>query len=198
MKTKYSGECALIAGTETSLSAPASTKFHATYPFKGITVGVAGSFDNPTALNYAFQGAGFALETDTVKYALHLHSQVRQYIFFSITFSAIITQFSFQADANTAIACQANWSAGSADAGFGFAAKRKLASGADFHVKTNLAGAVDLAHVSVSYQTMAPYFDPKNFQNISNGVKMTLSTNFSSINFSKAAPTFGMGLEFNL
>jgi len=161
LKTKYSGECALIAGTETSLSAPASTKFHATYPFKGITVGVAGSFDNPTALNYAFQGAGFALETDTVKYALHLHSQ---------------------ADANTAIACQANWSAGSADAGFGFAAKRKLASGADFHVKTNLAGAVDLAHVS----------------NISNGVKMTLSTNFNSINFSKAAPTFGMGLEFNL
>lgn len=161
IKTKYSGDCGLIAGTETAVSAPAATKFHATYPVKGITVGVAGSFDNPTALSYAFQGAGFALETDTVKYALHLHSQ---------------------ADANTAIACQANWAAGSADAGFGFAAKRKLASGADLHVKTNLAGVVDVAHVS----------------SISNGVKLTMSTNFNSVNFSGAAPTFGMGLEFNL
>lgn len=161
IKAKYSGDCGLIAGTETSLAAPADTKFHATYPVRGISVGIAGSLANPTALSYAFQSGGWALETDTVKYALHLHNQ---------------------ADANTAIACQATWAAGSTDSSFGFATKRKLASGADLHIKTNLAGSVDVAHVS----------------NCCDGVKLTLSSNFNAVNFSKAAPTFGMGLEFNL
>ena len=39
---------------------------------------------------------------------------------------------------------------GAADASFGFAAKRTLASGADAHFKTTGGGACELAHVSVS------------------------------------------------
>ena len=39
---------------------------------------------------------------------------------------------------------------GSDNANFGFAAKKTLANGADFHIKSDLTGQVELAHVSVS------------------------------------------------
>ena len=61
-----------------------------------------------------------------------------------------MTHWKIKVDNTTAIACQANWTAGSAGSSFGFAAKRRLATGADVHIKTNMAGNVDVAHVSVS------------------------------------------------
>ena len=61
-----------------------------------------------------------------------------------------MTHWNIKVDNTTAIACQANWTAGSAGSSFGFAAKRRLNTGADVHVKTNMAGNVDVAHVSVS------------------------------------------------
>ena len=39
---------------------------------------------------------------------------------------------------------------GSDNANFGFAAKKTLANGADFHIKSDLTGQLELAHVSVS------------------------------------------------
>merc|ERR1711970_641138 len=162
MEMKYVGaDCGLIAGTETCGNNPANTSFHATYPFKNCTVGLAGNIQNPTALNYAIAKDGVSLETDLQKFALNIYNKV---------------------DNTTAIACQANWTAGSAGSSFGFAAKRRLTTGADVHIKTNMAGNVDVAHVS----------------NISNGVKLTMSTSFNSQKFTESAPTFGMGLEFNL
>jgi len=162
IKMKYVGaDCGLIAGTETCGNNPSNTSFHATYPFKNATFGVSGNLQNPAALNYAIAKDGVSLETDLQKFALNIYNKV---------------------DNTTAIACQANWTAGSAGSSFGFAAKRRLATGADVHVKTNMAGNVDVAHVS----------------NISDGVKLTMSTNFNSQKFTESAPTFGMGLEFNL
>jgi len=161
LKMKYVGDCGLIAGTETSCSDPSSTSFHAAYPFQGATFGLSGNVNNPTALNYAIAKDGVSLETDLAKFALNIYNKV---------------------DNSTAIACQANWTAGSTGSSFGFAAKRKLTTGADVHIKTNLTGTVDLAHVS----------------NISDGVKLTMSTNFNSQKFTESAPSFGMGLEFNL
>lgn len=61
-----------------------------------------------------------------------------------------MTHCKIKVDNTTAIACQANWTAGSAGSSFGFAAKRRLTTGADVHIKTNMAGNVDIAHVSVS------------------------------------------------
>merc|ERR1712190_382646 len=148
IKMKYVGvDCGLVAGTETCGNNPSNTSFHATYPFKNCTFGVSGNLQNPAALNYAVAKDGVSLETDLQKFALNIYNKV---------------------DNTTAIACQANWTAGSA--------------GADVHVKTNMAGNVDIAHVS----------------NISQGVKLTMSTNFNSQKFTESAPTFGMGLEFNL
>jgi hypothetical protein len=161
IKMKYVGDCGLIAGTETCGNDPAKTSFHATYPFKACTFGVAGSITNPAALNYAITKDGISLETDLQKFALNIYNKV---------------------DNTTAIACQANWTAGSAGSSFGFAAKRRLTTGADVHIKTNMTGNVDVAHVS----------------NISEGVKLTMSTNFNSQKFTESAPTFGMGLEFTL
>merc|ERR1712136_42663 len=160
-KNSFNVDCGLIAGTETCGNNPSNTSFHATYPFKNATFGVSGNLQNPAALNYAIAKDGVSLETDLQKFALNIYNKV---------------------DNKTAIACQANWTAGSAGSSFGFAAKRRLTTGADVHVKTNMAGAVDLAHVS----------------NISQGVKLTMSSSFNAQKFTESAPTFGMGLEFNL
>jgi len=84
-------------------------------------------------------------------------------------------------DATTALACQTSWTSGSADSNFALAMKQKLASGADLSIKADVSGSVDVAHVS----------------NLSDGVKMTLGTNFNALNFGSAAPTFGAGFEFS-
>ena len=62
----------------------------------------------------------------------------------------ILHKIYIQVDSNIALACKANWTCGAADSSFGFAAKRTLESGADIHVKTDLTGTLDIAHVSVS------------------------------------------------
>merc|ERR1739838_396221 len=54
-KAKLASDCGLIAGLEATPAGPSSIKYHATYPFKNMTFGVAGGLANPTALNYAIQ-----------------------------------------------------------------------------------------------------------------------------------------------
>jgi len=126
-----------------------------------MTFGVAGNLANPTALNYAVQSEGVSLETDLSAFNLNIYNKV---------------------DGATAVACQAGWKMGAADASFGFAAKRTLASGADAHFKTTGGGACELAHVST----------------ISAGVKLTMSTGFNALKLDSEVPKFGMGLEFSL
>merc|ERR1711887_69954 len=57
--------------TDTAVETGAtSNKYHATYPFKNMTFGVAGNLANPTALNYAVQSEGVSLETDLTNFSL--------------------------------------------------------------------------------------------------------------------------------
>jgi len=161
LKAKLNSDCGLITGFEATPAGAASIKYHATYPFKNMTFGVAGNLANPTALNYAVQSEGVSLETDLSAFNLNIYNKV---------------------DGATAVACQAGWKMGAADASFGFAAKRTLASGADAHFKTTGGGACELAHVST----------------ISAGVKLTMSTGFNALKLDSEVPKFGMGLEFSL
>jgi len=160
-KAKVTSDCGLIAGLEATPAGPSSIKYHATYPFKGMTFGVSGGLANPAALNYAVQSEGVSIETDLSNFSLNSFQKV---------------------DGATAVALQAGWKLGSADASFAFAAKRTLVSGADAHFKTAGNGACEIAHVST----------------ISPGVKLTMSTGFNALNLSSEAPKWGMGLEFSL
>lgn len=126
-KAKLNSDCGLIAGLEATPAGPSSIKYHATYPFKNMTFGVAGGLANPTALNYAVQSEGVSLETDLTNFNLNVFNKV---------------------DGNTSVAVQAGWKMGASDATFGFAAKRTLACGADTHFKTTGNGACEVAHVS--------------------------------------------------
>jgi len=126
-KAKLNSDCGLIAGMEATPAGASSIKYHATYPFKNMTFGVAGNLANPTALNYAVQSEGVSLETDLTNFNLNVFNKV---------------------DGATAVAVQAGWKLGSADTSFGFAAKRSLASGADAHFKSDANGACQVAHVS--------------------------------------------------
>merc|ERR1719383_868116 len=118
-----------------------------------MTFGVSGGLANPAALNYAVQSDGVSIETDLSNFSLNSFQKV---------------------DGATAVALQAGWKLGSADASFAF--------GADAHFKTAGNGACEIAHVST----------------ISPGVKLTMSTGFNALNLSSEAPKWGMGLEFSL
>merc|ERR1712021_173831 len=78
------------------------------------------------------------------------------------------------------------WMMGSDHSNFAVAAKKTLANGADFHIKSDLSGITDIAHVS----------------NISvgefNSVKCTLGAQVNLLAWGKSAPVFGAGFEFSL
>jgi len=148
----------VIAGVECDCAGK-SPKFHATKSFGGFAAGVAGSLTSANELSYALVlPTGFVLETDLQKWALHGH-------------------FAYP---TTSFGISAGWSSNSAETAFAVAAKRRLASGADFHVKSDLSGNVNLAHVS----------------SISEGVKLTMSASVSALNFETPAK-FGAGFEFS-
>merc|ERR1711868_145195 len=67
-KAKVTSDCGLIAGLEATPAGPSSIKYHATYPFKGMTFGVSGGLANPAALNYALQ-AGWKLGSADASFA---------------------------------------------------------------------------------------------------------------------------------
>ena len=69
-------DCGLIAGLEATPAGPSSFKYHATYPFKNLTFGVAGNLANPTAINYAVQSGGVSLETDLTNFNLNVFNKV--------------------------------------------------------------------------------------------------------------------------
>ena len=75
-KAKLASDCGLIAGLEATPAGPSSIKYHATYPFKNMTFGVAGGLANPTALNYAIQSEGVSLETDLTNFSLNVFNKV--------------------------------------------------------------------------------------------------------------------------
>merc|ERR1712227_114116 len=83
------------------------------------------------------------------------------------------------------VGLQWGWIMGSDNANFGFAAKKTLANGADFHIKSDLTGQVELAHVS---KISVGEFD---------GVKCTLGAQVDALNWGKSTPVFGAGFEFN-
>merc|ERR1712176_932632 len=93
-KAKLNSDCGLIAGLEATPAGPSSIKYHATYPFKNMTFGVAGGLANPTALNYAVQSEGVSLETDLTNFNLNVFNKV---------------------DGNTSVAVQAGWKMGASD-----------------------------------------------------------------------------------
>jgi len=149
----------VIAGVESDCQGK-NPKFHATKEFAacGYALGVSGGLSG-SDLNYALVlPTGFVLETDLKKWALH----------------------GYKAYSGTSFGISAGWTANSAETAFAVAAKRRLASGADFHVKSDLSGKVDLAHVS----------------SISEGVKLTMSASLSALNF-EAPAKFGAGFEFS-
>jgi len=162
LKAKVASDCGLICGVETTVANLADLKYHATYPFNNIVFGVAGKTSKLAEPSFAIQTAGgVSLLTDMKKYTLYMHNAVGK---------------------DLAVACSAEWAVGSADAAFGLAAKRTMANGANVHLKTDLTGKVDIAHVS----------------SISEGVKLTMSTSFNAQALGAEAPTWGAGLEFAL
>ena len=61
----------------------------------------------------------------------------------------IITRF-FQSGDSHAFALKYGWMMGSDHSNFAVAAKKTIGTGADLHIKSDLTGITDIAHVSVS------------------------------------------------
>jgi hypothetical protein len=159
VKAAYSG-AGLIAGVETNVCKPQELKFHATKELGQYLFGVSGSVAEISKLNYVLRlPCGAVVETDLKKYDLHFFNKPC---------------------CSTAVAINAGWTANASEPKLGVAVKKALASGADLHVKSDLSGAVDIAHVS----------------NVS-GIKLTLSAATNALNFQGSSPTFGAGLEFS-
>ena len=64
--------------------------------------------------------------------------------------SYFIKNHYFQASDNHAFGLQYSWRMGSDHGNMGFAAKKSLDNGSTFHIKSDVGGQIDLAHVSVS------------------------------------------------
>lgn len=165
VKVDYAcGQYGVTAGLKASVDDIGSAEFHATTGLKGQVVGVKGALNNPTALKFVYSPCSdFTVNTDLTKYDISYH----------------------MSGASHSVGVQYGWVMGSNHSNFGFAAKKSLASGANLHVKTDLTGAVHLAHVS---NISVGEFD---------GVKCTLGAQVDALNFGKTAPVFGAGFEFN-
>merc|ERR1712188_111371 len=165
VKVDYAcGQYGVTAGLKASVDDIGAAKFHATTGLKGQVVGIKGALNNPTALKFVYSPcSNFTVNTDLTKYDISYH----------------------MSGASHSVGVQYGWVMGSNHSNFGFAAKKSLASGADLHVKTDLTGAVHLAHVS---KISVGEFD---------GVKCTLGAQVDALNWGKSAPVFGAGFEFN-
>merc|ERR1712137_477897 len=136
----------------------------ADYNANGITAGVKAALNNPTALSLVYAPSScLTVNTDMTKYDISYH---------------------LKGDSHQ-VGLQWGWIMGSDNANFGFAAKKTLANGADFHIKSDLTGQVELAHVS---KISVGEFD---------GVKCTLGAQVDALNWGKSTPVFGAGFEFN-
>lgn len=140
------------------------TKFHAVAGLKGHTVGLKGALSNPGALEFVYSpNNNIFLHTDLNKYDLSLH----------------MTGSAHQ------VGLKYGWLMGSQHSNFSFAAKKTLANGANVHVKSDLSGVTEVAHVS---NVKLGEFD---------AFKCTLGAQFDVLKWG-AAPTFGAGFEFTL
>jgi len=154
----------ITAGVKASVDNVAAASFHITTAVKNQVVGVKGALNNPTALSLVYAPSScLTVNTDMTKYDISYH---------------------LKGDSHQ-VGLQWGWIMGSDNANFGFAAKKTLANGADFHIKSDLTGQVELAHVS---KISVGEFD---------GVKCTLGAQVDALNWGKSTPVFGAGFEFN-
>lgn len=159
IKAEYSGQLA-SAGISLNPVDPTAASVHATAGYKGVTVGVQGVANKLSEVNYIVSPTKtLTLQTDLNKFNIG---------------------YLLCGNAST-VGLAYSWNKGSTDHSFAFAAKKQVGS-ANVHLKTDLSGQVDLAHVS--------HVDFGEFKN----VKCTLGSQFNVLNW--AAPKFGAGLEF--
>merc|ERR1712170_256804 len=147
-----------------AIDAPQNADFHATVGFKGQTVGVKGKLNNIAAPQFVWAPKPcLVVHTDLTKYDM---------------------SWAMSGDSH-AFALKYGWMMGSDHSNFAVAAKKTLSNGADLHIKSDLTGITDVAHVS----------------NVSvgefNNVKCTLGAQFNILQLGKAAPVFGAGFEFS-
>merc|ERR1712134_15154 len=131
----------------------------------GVTAGVKGKLNNIAAPQFVWAPKPcLVVHTDLTKYDM---------------------SWAMSGDSH-AFALKYGWMMGSDHSNFAVAAKKTLSNGADLHIKSDLTGITDVAHVS----------------NVSvgefNNVKCTLGAQFNILQWGKAAPVFGAGFEFSL
>jgi len=154
----------VTAGIKAAVDAPQNADFHATVGFKGQTVGVKGKLNNIAAPQFVWAPKPcLVVHTDLTKYDMSWHMSGDSHAF----------------------ALKYGWMMGSDHSNFAVAAKKTIGTGADLHIKSDLTGITDIAHVS----------------NVSvgefNNVKCTLGAQFNILQLGKAAPVFGAGFEFS-
>merc|ERR1712147_101255 len=155
----------VTAGIKASIDAPQNADFHATVGFKNQVLGVKGKLNNIAAPAFVWAPKPcLVVHTDLTKYDMSYHMSGESH----------------------QLALKYGWMMGSDHSNFAVAAKKTLANGADFHIKSDLSGITDIAHVS----------------NISvgefNNVKCTLGAQVNLLAWGKSAPVFGAGFEFAL
>jgi len=155
----------ITAGIKAALDAPQNADFHATVGFRNQTLGVKGKLNNIAAPSFVWAPKPcLVVHTDLTKYDMSYYLSGDSHAF----------------------ALKYGWMMGSDHSNFAVAAKKSLSNGADLHIKTDLTGITDVAHVS----------------NVSvgefNNVKLTLGAQVNVLQWGKAAPVFGAGFEFSL
>jgi len=162
MKVDFDGN-GITAGIKASLDAPQNADFHATVGFKNQTLGVKGKLNNIAAPSFVWAPKpNLVVHTDLTKYDMSY----------------------FMSGDSHAFALKYGWVMGSEHSNFAVAAKKNLPNGADLHVKSDLTGITDIAHVS--------NVAVGSFEN----VKLTLGAQINVLNMA-ATPTFGCGFEFS-
>lgn len=160
IKAEYCGKLA-SAGVSLDVKNIAATNVHAVAGYKGVTVGVQGAANNLHGLNYIISPTkDLTLQTDLTKFNIGYLLATKEH----------------------QVGLAYSWTKASADHAFAFAAKKQIGIGM-VHIKTDLTGQVDLAHVS--------HVDFGEFKN----VKCTLGGQFNALSWN--APKFGCGLDFS-
>jgi len=138
-----------------------AAKVHGVATYKGVKLGVQGHVNDLHNLHYIFSPhKSLFVETDLAKFNLgYLLSSEKHQVGLKVGFTKNTKEHSFA-----------------------FAAKRKVGD-ADIHIKADLTGKLDAAHVS--------HVDFGEFKN----VKCTLGGEFNLLKWHK--PKFGAGLEFS-
>jgi len=160
VKAEFNGDIA-SAGLNVNAADVKAATLHAAANYNGITVGVKGPASNLSALNYVFAPhKNLVIETDLAKFNLGYLLAGPQH--------EVGLKYSFTKNEK--------------EHDFVFAAKKKIGD-ADVHIKADLSGQFNAAHVS--------HVDFGEFKN----VKCTLGAQFNILNWT--TPKFGAGFDFS-